>query len=655
MIRRLVIAASGAALGLLLAGGANARGASPYLPLNLTPEIERDVERVLLLADVPVMRRPFAAAVVLDALPKACAYDEALCARVRRHLSRYMEPRAITHLSAELAYADADVAQPLPNRHALNTDDEWQVSARALWQPSDHFIVSLGGVIDPDDANPTGTLLSVGWDWAQLDVGWRDHWLSPMTDSSMLVSTQSETMLSVTLSNYRPLTRLGFSYEMFVAKMAHSDNILFGTGTTSGKPRLAGLSAAIEPVSGWSLGVNRVMQFGGGARGGNSIGDVFDAFFQPSKFDNVDDPVNQEQFGNQAAAFTSRFIFPGRVPFAAYFEYAGEDTSRNEDWRLGNSALSAGIDFPQLGQRFDATYEVSEWQNAWYVSGVYRDGLANDGYALGHWFGNQRQPDDAVGGQSHMLRVGYRPSFGGQFNFRYRTIRNEDYGAVEYERGHDVTVSYAFPWQSLTIGAELQAGRTVLDEDYARVAGVVRFAEWQQGSRAIASSTPKNRAAELFVDAGLSVNRVKADFTNLAPDPTTDSGKKLSPHVGLGARRLGAKHDFGVRMELDQADEDLLIAVRALDYRYRIGQHLAFTGFLGAARYDLATPAFGYYIGAGAQWRDILPRMDLGLDLRLAEKVARDKLVASDPDPSVGRPDVFYDISSASLYLSYKW
>src|SRR5262245_20387291 len=43
-----------------------ARGVSPYLPLNLDPQIERQIERALILADKPVLTRPFAAAAVLD-------------------------------------------------------------------------------------------------------------------------------------------------------------------------------------------------------------------------------------------------------------------------------------------------------------------------------------------------------------------------------------------------------------------------------------------------------------------------------------------------------------------------------------------------------------------------------------------------------------
>ena len=37
---------------------------------------------------------------------------------------------------------------------------------------------------------PTGSMLSAGFEFAQLDVGYRDHWFSPFTDSAMLISTR---------------------------------------------------------------------------------------------------------------------------------------------------------------------------------------------------------------------------------------------------------------------------------------------------------------------------------------------------------------------------------------------------------------------------------------------------------------------------------
>ena len=44
------------------------RAVSAYLPLNLEPEMERQIERVLILADEPILKRPFAVALVELAL-----------------------------------------------------------------------------------------------------------------------------------------------------------------------------------------------------------------------------------------------------------------------------------------------------------------------------------------------------------------------------------------------------------------------------------------------------------------------------------------------------------------------------------------------------------------------------------------------------------
>ncbi len=64
MSRKLAFALPGA-VWLLLSQTALARGVTPYLPLNLDPEVERQVERVLILADKPVMTRPIPAATVI--------------------------------------------------------------------------------------------------------------------------------------------------------------------------------------------------------------------------------------------------------------------------------------------------------------------------------------------------------------------------------------------------------------------------------------------------------------------------------------------------------------------------------------------------------------------------------------------------------------
>ncbi len=666
------------AVGLaLLAPLASARGVSPYLPLNMSPEMERQIERVMILADRPVMSRPIAAAAVLDALPQACRIDEALCKRVRAYLERYMRKIGVDHASLESAGTDSS-STPVPNRYGMANDSEFQVSASAHWQPYDHLIVSLGGVADADEASPTGSMVSLGNHHFQLDAGYRPHWFSPFTDSAMLISTEAQTLPSLTLSNYQPIGGIGFSYELFLAEMEYSDRIAFGDNCntslppqpgdtcTAGHPRLGGLRLSIAPVPGWSLSANRVLQYGGGERE-SSFSDFLKAVLRPRQYDNVGSGVTEQtQFGNQVASFTSQFIFPGETPFSAYLEYAGEDTSYEGNYRLGNSALSIGLHFPRLWKYFDLTLEASEWQNAWYVSEVYGDGLTERGRVLGHWGADQRIFGDAVGAQTFMARLGWEPRFGGLVQVRVRTIDNQSYGLIDYERGYDLSMSYSRTLMGFTAGAEVTGGRDTFGERYGRLAGFMRFGDhWGAGGPTgdWGSDAGRPAGADLFIEAGVSSSEVtyRPGTGNAGPPPVSDPQQNTSewtPHIGLGARRsVTSRSDLGVRIEFDQIDDHMLLAVRALDYRYRTQGPLAFSAFLGAARYDVATPAYGYYFGAGVQWRNILPKLDLGLDYRYADKVARDKLPSEiGPDTSRQlRPDVFYDITSYTLSASYRF
>jgi capsule assembly protein Wzi len=643
-----------AACGLLglIAPLAVARGVSPYLPLNMDPSIERQIERVLILAEKPVLTRPIAAATVLDALPAACKKDAVLCHEVRRYLARYMRNWSMTEAEVEIS-ASSGADKTVPNRYGLTTDSNWEALARGYWQPSDYALLSLGAVAYQGEVVPDGTMVSLGFDRAQLDIGYRAHWLSPFTDSAMLLSTQAATMPSVTLSNYAPLTRWGFHYEAFMAGMSNSDRIDFEGEPRSGRPRLAGLHLSMEPASGWSLGVNRELQYGGGGRPG-SFNDLIRAFFSPSRYDNTNPNLSSDQqFGNQVASITSRFIFPGRVPFSVYFEYAGEDTSAGKNYLLGNSALSAGITFPRLWQRFDLTYEVSEWQNEWYVNGVYGDGLTNKGHVIGHWGGDERVFGDGVGARTQMLRVGWDATFGGLLEARVRTIENESYGIGDYKRGYDATLSYSRPFGHFDIGAEAYAGRNVFGENFSRVGAFFRYNEPGPAfdSGVDYGDADADKSAELFVEAGAAMNRVRIDLDATSPFTESSTGA----HFALGARRaVSDRSDLGARLEIDDVNDHMLLSVRAIDYRYRFANPLALSVFVGASRYDLATPAYGLYFGAGLQWRDVAPGWDVGVDVRTAKKVARDHLLPDDPSSAL-RPDSFYTVTSTALVITKRF
>jgi len=165
-----------------------------------------------------------------------------------------------------------------------------------------------------------------------------------------------------------------------------------------------------------------------------------------------------------------------------------------------------------------------------------------------------------------------------------------------------------------------------------------------------------HHGAEVFVDAGANANEVKINLNevriNGAPvQQTSTTPLNFGPHFAVGARRaVSDTNDLGARVELDQIDDHLLIGLRALDYRHRFDSPFTFSLFGGVARYNLATPATSIYAGMGGGWRNILPKWDLDLDLRYAQNVARDHVLESDPQGL--RPDSFYKIESATLYLS---
>lgn len=155
--------------------------------------------------------------------------------------------------------------------------------------------------------------------------------------------------------------------------------------------------------------------------------------------------------------------------------------------------------------------------------------------------------------------------------------------------------------------------------------------------------------AEVLVDFGVSSTKVMADIANATSIvSTTTSGY----HVGVGVRRALKAGSVGVRLDLEDVDSNLLIAVRALDYKHAFSERLSIGGFLGAARLDLATPAYGYWLGGALEY-DFSKRWAVSLDLQIGDKLARDNLLPSDPQG--GRPDNFYDLRGISIYLSRRF
>jgi hypothetical protein len=398
------------------------------------------------------------------------------------------------------------------------------------------------------------------------------------------------------------------------------------------------------------------MMYGGGAAGGQTVSELLKAFFNPST--SISSSSGKPILGKQMASVTSRFLYPGRIPFSLYFEYAGNDTSGSHI-SFSRTNLSVGLQFPRLGP-FDLTYEFSEWQPTWYVKPPtssqygYGDGITNYLLSMGHWFGDQRFFGDAVGGQSNMLRVGLEPPrIGGRLELTLRSLENQS--PSPYEHAYMGTLMYSYPLKDYIVGSQVDYGRDVFGAHYTRVGAFLRYgdalrSDGGEGEEYGPSTRPEGM--EFHIDAGAVASKVIADITSDTPRVSTGVG--YGPHLTIGARRAASEHqDLGAALEADDVHGVSLLSARIIDYRWRFNNPLALNLFLGAARYAALTPAYGFYYGAGLQWRNILPHWDVGIDFRYASKVDRFRTPG---EPQGGyRPDAFYDITLGTLYVSRKF
>ena len=262
--------------------------------------------------------------------------DQALCERVGRFLERY------THAGRPDARQRGGRRYPrlgpdLPDSYGLPNRSSWDASASGYVQPSDYVLLSAGAVAYEGRVDYTGSMLSLGFSKAQLDIGYKPHWLSPMTDSSMLMSTEAPTMPSVTVSNYEPLTRLGISLRDLRGEHVRSPHrIVWQDGYTSRTPE-PGRFAAGPGAGQWLVRrASTAWCSSAAVRAARLASELLRAIFNPSSNQTPASNADQEAT-NQQASVTSTLPHSGQRAIRVYVEYAGEDTSRGRNYLLGNS------------------------------------------------------------------------------------------------------------------------------------------------------------------------------------------------------------------------------------------------------------------------------------------------------------------------------
>lgn len=469
-------------LGLaLVSGSVLGQGISPYLPLNMSPNIERDIEMLMSLTPAAPVSKPYRVSELTHRLPSIKRTDPALHQRLTRYLQRYDSESgmALTDASAALSWADADRGA-LPNQRNIQADSNWQLTLSGIYQPIDYAYVAGAAIADESqNITHTGTHLSVGYEYLQVDLGYREHWYSPFQDSAMLVSTHAKASPSITLSNATPISPFNLRYEVFYSKLEWQEGIVLGDKTFGGHPRHAGLHLSATPFDFWTIGLNRTLQFGGGERD-VSFSDVIEALFDPAGKDNVGDSDEAQndpnyEFGNQQASVTSKFNFYFLTPISLYFEYAGEDTVSESNYKLGNVAKSVGIHLPVLTPNLSVNYEYSDWSDAWYVHHLYHEGYTNDGQVIGHWGAGERLLKHDTPATAHMFSINYWLFDNQNIDITLRMVENDDLSDYAYEKGYSADIRYSYITDAGIWGGRAYVGQDTFGDDFYRVSLFYRW------------------------------------------------------------------------------------------------------------------------------------------------------------------------------------
>lgn len=456
----------------LVSTTSSAKGVSPYLPLQVDPLIELELNRLATVAKLPILTKPYHAATVDRYLAKIVDSHPTLYKRISNYIKRYKKDAALTQASVQLSYANEDNIT-LPNQRGQMTDANYQASFSGFWQANEYLIINGGGrYYEGGDYLRTNSFVSFGIDLLQVDIGYREHWVSPFQEGAVLLSTQAKPPLSVTISNPTLMTDFNIKYEMSIGLLDEHDGIRFDRDEppVSGEPALLMMHLSAQPFDWWTIGLNRTLMFGGDEK--VTLKDIWNAIIDPVNSDNcggdgTDLQDCSQEFGNQQASITNRFDLNWfEMPFSLYYEYAGEDTNNYTNYKLANLANSFGIFFPYLNETMSLNMEFTTFQKAWYTHHIYAEGYSNDGVKMGHWWGSMKDPKDSIGGEAGSVRFDWQNSNDSQISFLYRTANFNDSRIADYQQSHELEINYSKAVNTAFIGLKLYLGTNNYGEEF---------------------------------------------------------------------------------------------------------------------------------------------------------------------------------------------
>ena len=379
---------------------------------------------------------------------------------------------ALTHFSSEIGHSNQKNSS-IDNNRGIEEDSVTQAKISAFYQMNKYVIANIGGAyIDGGKLIPYNTYLSFGYEYLQFDVGYREHWLSPLQESALALSTNAQPAPSITVSNVKPISNWNVKYEMSLGILEEMNGIHFDNSTSSGQPGFLTMQLSFQPFNWWTIGGVRTFMFAGGERE-LDLSTIWKAIIDPISGDNCGGESELQdcdlESGNQIASITSKFDFSiYNYPLSILLEYAGED-AKDYKYSLGNIARSFGIFIPFITEKTSFYAEYTQFHQRWYVHHLYDEGYRNDKTVMGHWWGNNKALDDISSGNAATIRFNWDIQDNYHLQLKLKSAFIEPSLNYQYERTKDFELKLEQVYKKGFLNYSINLGKDLNNDSYYRV------------------------------------------------------------------------------------------------------------------------------------------------------------------------------------------
>ena len=147
-------------------------------------------------------------------------------------------------------------------------------------------------------------------------------------------------------------------------------------------------------------------------------------------------------------------------------EFGGEDTGGFSNTSFSNQAYHYGLFFPYLFKNQSLNIEFTEFETAWYVHALYKEGYSNKQHKMGHWWGDNKHPSDGQGGYTGNIKYSFDFDNAARLTLNYRTSKYDPSSFAEYSKINEYQLTYSQAIDKNFVDLDIYLGTNAFDKDF---------------------------------------------------------------------------------------------------------------------------------------------------------------------------------------------